>query len=172
MVVVVDRILDKYMDIDFYAAHPEQIEGHRKLLRDYFHQNLQYEDISVVSEWMEDPSHSESLVIKYMSNIIDHAETKTQIEANDAATKVQRDYNKASRLTKLFGMNWQKNMMEFDREGIPTGFFVRPINYGQYQLDLNKFIEELNDKFDNMPGVMHHYIIDEATGQYMNSVTG
>lgn len=172
MVFVVDRILDKYMAIDFYAAHPEQIEGHRKLLRDYFHQNLQYEDISVVSEWMEDPSHSESLVIKYMSNIIDHAETKTQIEANDAATKVQRDYNKASRLTKLFGMNWQKNMMEFDREGIPTGFFVRPINYGQYQLDLNKFIEELNDKFDNMPGVMHHYIIDEATGQYMNSVTG
>lgn len=172
MVVVVDRILDKYMAIDFYAAHPEQIEGHRKLLRDYFHQNLQYEDISVVSEWMEDPSHSESLVIKYMSNIINHAETKTQIEANDAATKVQRDYNKASRLTKLFGMNWQKNMMEFDREGIPTGFFVRPINYGQYQLDLNKFIEELNNKFDNMPGVMHHYIIDEATGQYMNSVTG
>ena len=33
MVVVVDRILDKYMAIDFYAAHPEQIEGHRKLLR-------------------------------------------------------------------------------------------------------------------------------------------
>lgn len=172
MVVVVDRILDKYMAIDFYAAHPEQIEGHRKLLRDYFHQNLQYEDIGVVSEWMADPSHSNSLVIKYMSNIIDHAETKTQIEANDAATEVQRKYNKASRLTKLFGMNWQKNMMEFDREGIPTGFFVRPINYGQYQLDLNKFIEELNDKFDNMPGVMHHYVIDEATGQYMNSVTG
>ena len=172
MVVVVDRILDKYMATDFYAAHPEQIEGHRKLLRDYFHQNLQYEDISVVSEWMEDPSHCDSLVIKYMSSIIDHADTKIQIEANDAATDVERNYNKASRLTKLLGISWQKNMMEFDREGIPTGFFVRPINYGQYQLDLDEFVKKLNDKFDNMPGVMHHYIIDEATGQYMNSVTG
>ena len=62
--------------------------------------------------------------------------------------------------------------MEFGKDGLPTGYFVRPINYGQYQLDLNNFIQKLNDKFDNMPGIMHHYIFDDVTGSYINSVTG
>jgi len=55
-------------------------------------------------------------------------------------------------------------MMEFDRDGVPTGYFVRPINYGQYKIDLDNFIKELNERFDNTPGIMHHYIIDENTG--------
>ena len=58
--------------------------------------------------------------------------------------------------------------MEFDRNGIPTGKFARPINYGQYEQDLNNFVKELNDRFDEEYG--YHYIKDGDS--FVNSVTG
>jgi len=60
--------------------------------------------------------------------------------------------------------------MEFDKNGVPTGNFVRSINYGQYELDLNEFVEKLNNDFQQKYG--YHYIIDGTTGEYVNSETG
>ena len=58
--------------------------------------------------------------------------------------------------------------MEKDRNGIPTGRFVRRINYGQYEQDLNEAVRKINDEFDNKYG--HHYEQDE-TGEWVNSLT-
>jgi hypothetical protein len=59
--------------------------------------------------------------------------------------------------------------MEFDKDGIPTGNFVRDINYGQYQKDVDEFITNLNKEFQDKYG--HSYYIDED-GTYINSLTG
>ena len=37
--------------------------------------------------------------------------------------------------------------MEFDREGIPTGYFIRDINYGQFYRDKDRKEEELRVKY-------------------------
>ena len=58
--------------------------------------------------------------------------------------------------------------MEFDRNGDPTGNFVRDINYGQYQQDLNAFVDLLNADFETRYG--HSYILDES-GALVNTAT-
>ena len=58
--------------------------------------------------------------------------------------------------------------MEFDRNGDPTGNFVRDINYGQYQQDLNAFVDLLNSYFEARYG--HSYILDES-GALVNTAT-
>jgi len=60
-------------------------------------------------------------------------------------------------------------MMEYDDEGIPTGNFIRAINFGLYQKDLNKFIKQLNDDFIKRYGFT--YVTDD-TGAVVNSLTG
>jgi hypothetical protein len=37
--------------------------------------------------------------------------------------------------------------MEFDSEGIPTGYFIRDINYGQFYKDKDKKEQELRVKY-------------------------
>ena len=59
--------------------------------------------------------------------------------------------------------------MEFDRNGIPTGKFVRPINYGQYEQDVTEFVKNLNEEFEKDYG---HYYHDDGTGMIVNSLTG
>ena len=46
--------------------------------------------------------------------------------------------------------------MEKDANGKYTGNFVRPLNYGEYEQNLNTFVKDLNDRFDKEFG--HHYI--------------
>lgn len=59
-------------------------------------------------------------------------------------------------------------MMEFDDKGVPTGNFIRDLNYGLYQKDLNEFIENLNKRFIDHYGFT--YVIDD-TGSVVNSLT-
>lgn len=54
--------------------------------------------------------------------------------------------------------------MEKDESGNYTGYFVRPLNYGQYYKNLNDFVSELNDKFDKEFG--HHYIVQQGDNAY------
>lgn len=171
LVAVSDRIADKWIDMDFTNSD-EVKKQHRQVIKDYLHYNMMHGDINAVQRTMENAAFSSNPVIKYMHNTLSYANLKIQRESNQAAVNVRRAYKKANTFAKKFGPKWQQKMMEFGKDGLPTGYFVRPINYGQYQLDLNNFIETLNDAFDNMPGIMHHYIFDDVTGSYINSVTG
>lgn len=171
LVAVSDRIADKWIDMDFTNSD-EVKRQHRQVIKDYLHYNMMHGDINAVQRTMENAAFSSNPVIKYMHNTLSYANLKIQRESNQAAVNVRRAYKKANTFAKKFGPKWQQKMMEFGKDGLPTGYFVRPINYGQYQLDLNDFIQKLNDKFDNMPGIMHHYIFDDVTGSYINSVTG
>jgi len=40
--------------------------------------------------------------------------------------------------SQISASNWQKRFMEFDSDGIPTGYFIRDINYGQFYKDKDK----------------------------------
>jgi hypothetical protein len=78
-------------------------------------------------------------------------------------------YQKANSGARSITPGWQSIMMEFDEEGIPTGNFVRDINYGQYQKDFKDFLTELNKDFIDKYGFT--YVVDD-TGAVTNSLTG
>ncbi len=60
-------------------------------------------------------------------------------------------------------------MMEYDKDGNPTGYWVRKRNYGQFRQDYDQFLSDLTEGFSALYG--HYYITDEA-GNVVNSATG
>ena len=101
-------------------------------------------------------------------HIIQVAQTETLEEAEAEATKLNKLFRKANKLKRKISPAWQTIFMEKDRNGIPTGRFVRRINYGQYEQDLNEAVQKINDEFDEKYG--YHYEQDE-TGEWVNSLT-
>lgn len=172
LIVVTDNIVDQWISDDFVRANQETVQEHKEVLKDYLHYNIMHGDISGLEKLFENAAFSSNPIIKYMHNELSYANLKIQRESNNAAVNIRKAYKQANTFARKFGPNWQSKLMEFGDDGLPTGYFVRPVNYGQYQLDLNNFISELNDRFDHTPGIMHHYIFDEATDTYINSVTG
>ena len=50
--------------------------------------------------------------------------------------------------------------MEFDRNGVPTGYFIRPINYGQYLLDVDAEVEKMAKAYGMEPDKLKEYMGD------------
>lgn len=169
LTIVTDKIVDQIADNEFIVGNDDVREQHKQVLRDYLHKNLIHKDINDIQQMFEYSSMSSNPIIKIMYDILSKAETQATREAEDATLIIRRLFNRCRGISGLMSTNWQTKLMEFNN-GVPTGYFVRPINYGKYQQNLQKFVENLNVQFDNQYG--HHYIIDENTKQYVNSVTG
>lgn len=167
LTVVTDKLVDKWVNEDIIV---DDAIGNNptEVIKDYLHKNIFYGDINQVQKYIYSLGSAESPLIKLTFNQIQKAETRTYEEADKMCVKLAKAYRKVDRLTRANPF-WQKMFMEFDRDGIPTGRFVQPINYGQYELDLNDFVEKLNQQFDADYGF--HYIIDNITGEYINSKT-
>jgi len=84
------------------------------------------------------------------------------------APALMKAYQKANKGMNGITPGWQSIMMEFDDKGIPTGNFVRDLNYGLYQKDLKEFIENLNKWFIDQYNFT--YVTDD-TGSVVNSLT-
>lgn len=168
LVVVSDKIVDE--KIDLYVTAPEQERENMKVVyKDWLHRNMFYGDISAIEKYAGNYGQSTNPIVKLAFHLIQAAQTKTQEEASHEAAKIDILFNKANKLMQKINPAWQTIFMEKDRNGIPTGRFVRDKNYGQYEQDLNTFVQGLNDEFDNLYG--YHYEQDE-TGEWINSATG
>lgn len=161
-----DRIVDELVD-RWFTGQDEDRAGMKEVAKDWLHKNAMYSDISNIAAFLQNYQYSENPITKQVFHLIQVADTKTGIELQPIAAKVTKAYSKANR-GKL-SPSWQKIFMEFDKDGIPTGNFVRDINYGQYQKDVDEFITNLNKEFQDKYG--HSYYIDED-GTYINSLTG
>lgn len=167
--VVTDRLVDRIVDNEFIVGKDDVREQHKQVLRDYLHKNLIHKDINDIQQMFEYSSMSSNPIIKIMYDILSKAEMKATRESENSTLKLRRAFKRCHGITKMLSTNWQTKLMEFN-DGVPTGYLIRPINYGKYQQNLQKFVENLNVQFDNQYG--HHYIIDENTKQYVNSATG
>lgn len=169
MYVVGDRIIDQIIDQEV-AASNEDKENMKAVAKDWLHKNIMYGDINAVTSYLYNNSYSSNPIIKQAFHLIQHAETKTLEEIQPIARRIVKQYQKANKLlNKRFSANWQTVLMEFNDKGIPTGNFVRPVNYGQYEEDLTEFVKNLNDEFENKYG---YYYVDDGTGVIVNSLTG
>lgn len=168
MAKVGDKIVDDIVDQEVFASDQDK-EDMKTVAKDWLHKNVMYGDINVVSSYVYNNSYINNPIIKQVFHLIQHAETKTLEELQPTARRITKAYRKADSLFKKIGPNWQTCLMEFDNEGIPTGKFVRDINYGQYEKDLTEFVEKLNKEFKNRYGFYYH---DDKTGVVVNSLTG
>ncbi len=163
-----DKIVDQKVEEEVDASEEDK-ENMKKVAKDWLHKNIMYGDISSVTSYIYNNSFSSNPIIKQAFHLIQHAETKTLEEIQPVARRITKAYQKANKLFKSFGPNWQTVLMEFDTEGIPTGNFVRPVNYGQYEKDIVEFTKKLNSEFEETYG---WYYEDDGTGMIINSLTG
>ena len=166
--VVTDKLVEKWVNEDLIIV--DQLgDNPTEVIKDYLHRNMFYQDTNNAYSWVFSLANQQSPLIKLAFNQIQKQETKITEESNNICVRLAKMYEKVNKLTRLNPF-WQKAFMEFDKNGVPTGNFVRSINYGQYELDLNEFVEKLNNDFQQKYG--YHYIIDGTTGEYVNSETG
>lgn len=168
MATVGDKIVDQMVQEEVDASEEDK-ENMKKVAKDWLHKNIMYGDISSVTSYIYNNSFSSNPIIKQAFHLIQHAETKTLEEIQPVARRITKAYQRANKLFKSFGPNWQTVLMEFDTEGIPTGNFVRPVNYGQYEKDIVEFTKKLNSEFEETYG---WYYEDDGTGMIINSLTG
>ena len=160
---IVDDTIDEYV-----TATQKNKDNLKIVYKDWLYQNSFYGDISKFEKFVVNYGQSSNPVIKMAFNLIEAAQTETLEEAEAEAAKLNKLFRKANKLKRKISPAWQTIFMEKDRNGIPTGRFVRRINYGQYEQDLNEAVRKINDEFDEKYG--HHYEQDE-TGEWVNSLT-
>ena len=165
---VSDRIVDSLVN-RWFTGSDEDAAGMKEVAKDWLHKNSMYGDINSMAAFLQNYQYSENPITKQVFHLIQVAETKTGMELQPIAAKISKAYAKANKEFGKFNPAWQRIFMEFDENGVPTGNFVRDINYGQYQKDVDAFISELNERFQTKYG--HSYYIDED-GTYINTLTG
>ena len=163
-----DDLVDATIDEEVESSE-ENKEDMKKVAKDWLHKNMMYGDVNAVASYVYNYSYSSNPIIKQAFHLIQHAEQRTLEEMHHIAPKLMKAYQKANTGARSYTPGWQSIMMEYDDEGIPTGNFIRAINFGLYQKDLNKFIKQLNDDFIKRYGFT--YVTDD-TGAVVNSLTG
>lgn len=169
MQIVGRRIIDGA--IQEQDGIPQDVKDDMKTVAyDWLTLNSYYGDIGVFQEYIGNFGQMENSIIRIAFNLIQRAETATNEAIHPIAAALTKAYKKADRTTKhWFKSNWQKALMEVDKDGIPTGNFVRDINYGQYDKDLADFVNTLISDWEDDFGF--HYIRDEY-GYIVRSDTG
>ena len=162
----IDNMIDNFTGL---AIPQEQKENMKVVYRDWLHKNWFHGDITSVTSLFTSYGQSGNPIVKIAFHLTQYAEQKTQEEMLAACVPILERFQKVNSLESWTKPGWQKIFWELNREGIPTGKWVRDINYGQYEQDLNEFVKDLNDHYDNLYG--YHYIYDEL-GMVRNSVTG
>ena len=151
------------------AIPQEQKEDMKVVYQDWLHKNWFHGDITSITSLFTSYGQSGNPIIRIAFHLTQCAEQKTQEEMLATCVPILEKFQKVNSLSSWVKPGWQKIFQEVNREGVPTGKWVRDINYGQYEQDLNEFTKDLNDRYDNLYG--HHYIYDEL-GMVRNSVTG
>lgn len=114
----------------------------------WLEQDQSYGDLAVGEVLIGMASRSKSPVVRIVEKFASDAEFETNREVLKKGNELMRLYNKVRPTgSQIDPHNWQKRFMEFDRNGIPTGYFVREINIGQFYKDKDEKEQELRVKY-------------------------
>lgn len=166
MATVGDREVDRIVESEVFVMSQEDRDNMKTVAKDWLHKNMMYGDLNAFTAYVYNYSYSSNPIIKMAFHLIQDAETKILEETHPINRRISKVFRRADK--GRFKSSWQTIMMEFDEDGIPTGNFVRPINYGQYDKDITKFIEDLNARWEKDYG----YFYKEDNGELINSKTG
>lgn len=93
---------------------------------------------------------SNSNIVRVITDIIQNIEGVRDRKILSKGMALMNLYNKLRpKGSQISPINWQKQFLETDKEGVPTGYFIREINSGLFFKERDKIIEKLNDKYSN-----------------------
>lgn len=93
---------------------------------------------------------SNSNIVRVITDIIQNIEGTRDRKTLSKGMALMNLYNKLRpKGSQISPINWQKQFLETDKEGIPTGYFIREINSGLFFKERDQVIQELNDKYSN-----------------------
>jgi hypothetical protein len=105
-------------------------------------------DISWLGKFFGQYSKSSSKVIRIMENMVRNQNNKTQRNTFTEGTRLVELLKAAVKESKKSSAEVMSLMQEKDKNGLPTGNFVRDLNYGQMQQDeeaaSKKICEDMN----------------------------
>lgn len=157
LVSVTDKIVEEQIDAEVSLSQDVK-DDMKTVYKDWLHTNLYYGDISTASSLLVNYGQNNNPIIRLAFHMIQRAESKIQFESQPISVKITKQYQRAQKEHYL-QPDWQTIYMEFDKDGIPTGKWVRDINYGQYAKDVNEFIDKLNEEF--LQKYKFYYILDD-----------
>lgn len=137
--VVSDLLTDEQKERFLYNFDDQLIEG--KL----------FEDINMLQPYIGLASRSRSTIIRVARNMILSANAEIRKASIKDAAHIMKLYFRALPEMKKLGLKeLQSVFQEMDEHGIPTGYFVRKLNYGRFYNDLNneksRLIEKANEE--------------------------
>ena len=157
LVSVTDKIVEEQIDAEVSLSQDVK-DDMKTVYKDWLHTNLYYGDISAASSLLVNYGQNNNPIVRLAFHMIQRAESKIQFESQPISVKITKQYQRAQKEHYL-QPDWQTIYMEFDKDGIPTGKWVRDINYGQYAKDVNEFIDKLNEEF--LKKYKFYYILDD-----------
>lgn len=124
--------------------------------KDVFYQNVMhwlYNEIdngslNAFEKYIGIASSSESQLIRIIDNMIQSVKNEKR---RNALTVGHEFVNKMNKLAGHSVSNYQARFCETDSDGKTTGYWVRPINYGQFYKEKKQFVIDLAKKFGLKP---------------------
>lgn len=124
--------------------------------KDVFYQNVMhwlYNEIdngslNAFEKYIGIASSSESQLIRIIDNMIQSVKNEKR---RNALTVGHEFVNKMNKLAGHSVSNYQARFCETDSDGKTTGYWVRPINYGQFYKEKKQFMIDLAKKFGLNP---------------------
>lgn len=93
---------------------------------------------------------SNSNIVRVITDIIQNIEGTRDRKTLSKGMSLMNLYNKLRpKGSQISPVNWQKQFLETDKQGVPTGYFIREINSGLFFKERDQVIEELNNKYSN-----------------------
>lgn len=150
---IVDELVDKYYSLDDQNTR----EDVKAVTKDWLHKNAMYSDISSLRKTFFNYAYSPNPVIKLAFQLINEATVASnQSSLNKAYNLIELREKAGHLLDSWTPGNWEKQFMEYDSLGNPTGNFIRKINYGQFNIDRAEFMQKLKDDFIDKYGYYYY----------------
>ena len=114
----------------------------------WLEQDTAYGDLAAGEVLIGMASRSKSPIVRIVEKMMSEAEYATSRQTLKKGNELIRKYNELRPIgSQISPYNWQKRFMEFDRNDVPTGYFIRDINYGQFYRDKDEKEQELRIKY-------------------------
>lgn len=141
----------------------------RQRAYEFLEGSYMYGQLNAGEFWIGMASRSRSSLVRMIDDAIKNADLETHRQTLSVGTRLVKMYNEIRPVgSQLSILNFQKQFMELDKKGVPTGYFIRPINYGQFYKDRDEVIAQLNEKYSNVDKYGAHAITfdDEGNVQF------
>ena len=136
----IDKTQTQLKDKTLYKARVKQ----------YLDQQEDWANLGITEVFIGMASRSNSPIIQLVDSIMSDTEKEVGRQVLQVGQNILHEYNKVRPFgSQVSPTNYQKRFMALDKDGIPTGYILSDLNRGQFYLDRDKFISNLNDKYAN-----------------------